>query len=326
MRLTFLGTSAGMPTKERNVTALALAVDDSRHWYLVDCGEATQHQLLHCPYTLNNLQAIFITHVHGDHMYGLPGLLTSASMQGRTQPLHICAPEGVETFVRCALECSDVYDLPYELNFIRCDQADFAFADGNMAVTAHELSHRVPSFAYRFNEHTHSTRLDTDKLDHLGVPRGELWGQLQSGKPVYLEDGSEVLPEQVMLPPPPARTVIIAGDNNRPELLLDTLKGADLLVHEATMTQEVLDRVGPVWMHSSARMVAEVAQQSGIPNLILTHFSGRYRLSSEDKESCVEVLRAEAEQFFDGKVQLARDLGCWELSQEKVLKIIGQPI
>ena len=113
MRLTFLGTSAGAPTPERNVTALAVALDEHKEWYLVDCGEGTQQRLMRSQYTLSGLKTVFITHVHGDHMFGLPGLITTASMQGRKKPLTICAPAGVESFVCHALECAAVSQLPF---------------------------------------------------------------------------------------------------------------------------------------------------------------------------------------------------------------------
>lgn len=308
-----------MPTVERNVTALALAIDDSKSWYLVDCGESTQHQLLRCRYTLHNLQAIFITHVHGDHMFGIPGMLTSASMQGRTKPLTIYAPEGVELFVKTALSCADVHNLPFPLNFVRTDTPDFAFDDENFTVTAHELNHRVPSFAYRFCEKTYSSHLNVEQLEALNVPRGELWGRLQKGESITLENGTQVTPEEILQNPPKSRVAIIAGDNDRPDLLLEALKGTDLLVHEATVTQATLDKVGTQWMHSSAQMVAEVAQQADIPCLILTHFSGRYRLSQEAGENCVDVIRSEAALYYHGQIELARDLGSWHLTRDKYL-------
>ncbi|WP_066018213.1 ribonuclease Z [Endozoicomonas atrinae] len=315
MRLTFLGTSAGMPTTERNVTALALAIDDARQWYLVDCGEGTQHQLLRCRYTLNNLKTIFITHVHGDHMYGLPGLITSASMQGRQAPLTICAPDGVQQFVEAALHYADVSGLPFSIEFIRTDQPAFEYQDTQVTVTAHPLSHRVPSFAYRFEEKTFSTQLNIQKLNALGIPRGELWGFLQKGQAITLEDGRQVHPEQVLQPPPTSRIVIIAGDNDKPELLVDALQGAHLLVHEATLTDAALQKVGPVWMHSSARMVAEAAEASGVPNLILTHFSGRYQLSSEAEPNSIRTLKAEAETYYSGNTGLASDFSTWTVNR-----------
>ncbi|MBO9483662.1 ribonuclease Z [Salinisphaera sp. G21_0] len=316
MKLTFLGTSAGMPTTERNVTALALAIDDARQWYLVDCGEGTQHQLLRCRYTLNNLKTIFITHVHGDHMYGLPGLITSASMQGRQAPLTICAPDGVRQFVEAALHYADVLELPFSIEFIRSDQPTFHYKDTRVAVTAHRLSHRVPSFAYRFVEKTLSTQLNIQQLTALGVPRGELWGLLQKGQAITLEDGRTILPEQVLQPPPASRVAIIAGDNDKPELLIDALQGSHLLVHEATLTEAALQKAGPVWMHSSARMVAEAAEASGVPNLILTHFSGRYQRSAEAGANSIHALKAEAETYYSGNTGMARDFSTWVVDRD----------
>ncbi|MFW5824524.1 MAG: MBL fold metallo-hydrolase, partial [Marinobacter sp.] len=120
MELTFLGTSAGTPTRARNVTALALRHGGPRHWYLIDCGEGTQHQLLRTRLSVMQLQAIFITHVHGDHTFGLPGLLSSASMAGRTEPLPIIGPPQLEPFIGTALASTDS-SLGFELEFINAE-------------------------------------------------------------------------------------------------------------------------------------------------------------------------------------------------------------
>ncbi|HET8711980.1 MAG TPA: MBL fold metallo-hydrolase, partial [Spongiibacteraceae bacterium] len=140
MRFTFLGTSAGLPTKERNVTALALASEQQREWYLVDCGEGTQHRLLHTHYSAAKLRAVFITHVHGDHCYGLPGLIASAQMGGRKDPLTICAPAGIQEFVDAAIRYTDVASLNYELRFVRSDTVDFCYDDGAVRVDSIALS------------------------------------------------------------------------------------------------------------------------------------------------------------------------------------------
>ena len=322
MRLTFLGTSAGTPTLDRNVTALALALDDQKDWYLVDCGEGTQHQLMRCRYTLSGLKTIFITHVHGDHMFGLPGLITSASMQGRKEALTICAPEGVESFVRHALNCAAVTELPFPLFFEATDTGSFSFQDDNFTVTSHELSHRVPSFAYRFSERRRPGALDQDKLDALGVPRGPLWGKLQNDNSVALDCGRVITPEQVRKPPEPARVAVIGGDNDKPELLHQTLQGAHILVHEATFTEDVLARVGTQYMHSSARQVAEAAEAAGVEHIILTHFSGRYRRNPRTGERGVEELRSEARACFRGTVELAEDWGSWQVNREFKLEKI----
>lgn len=173
----------------------------------------------------------------------------------------------------------------------------------------------MPSFAYRFKEKTVSTQLNIEQLNALGVPRGELWGLLQKGQTITLGDGREILPEQVLQPPPASRIAIIAGDNDKPELLIDALQGSHLLVHEATLTDAALQKAGPVWMHSSARMVAEAAEASGVPNLILTHFSGRYQLSAKAGSNSIHALKAEAEAYYSGNTVMARDFSAWEVDR-----------
>ncbi len=158
MDFTFLGTSAGTPTKARNVTALALQHGGPKRWYLIDCGEGTQHQILHTHYSLMQLQAIFITHVHGDHSFGLPGLLASASMAGRAEPLPIIAPTRLRAFIETAIEQTDS-NLGYELQFIDSETDAFRWQD-------------------------HAFDVTTDAIEP-----GPIWGQLQQGLDVTLENG-----------------------------------------------------------------------------------------------------------------------------------------
>src|SRR5690554_4524536 len=149
MEFTFLGTSAGTPTRSRNVTGLALSRTGPRRWYLVDCGEGTQHQPMRPRYSVMQWRAICIPHIHGDHIFGLPGLLTSASMLGRTEPLDISAPPQVRRFVEATIDNSDS-SLSYPLNFINSEAHDFYWQDDNVGVTNVALSHRVACRAYVF--------------------------------------------------------------------------------------------------------------------------------------------------------------------------------
>ncbi|WP_281646543.1 ribonuclease Z [Parendozoicomonas sp. Alg238-R29] len=320
MRLTFLGTAAGLPSRDRNVTALILAKDDSKEWCLIDCGEGTQHRLLGSRYTLKRLQAIFITHVHGDHMFGLPGLITSASMQGRTEPLVICAPDGVESFVRHSLACAAVSQLPFELIFKASDKDGFEYSTSDYKVTSHPLSHRVPCFAYGFDEQPDIDHLCPEKLAQLGIPRGPLWGLLQQGKPVTLPDGRIVDSSMVREPSPKGRFAVIGGDNDQPEILHDVLTKADILVHEATFSTSVREKVGGQWMHSTPAQVGTAAEKAGVKHVILTHFSNRYQKRPRPGQFGVEELREEAKAVYSGTVTLASDHGCWEMDRDRHLK------
>ena len=317
--MTFLGTSAGTPTKHRNVTGLALAIDDARDWYLFDCGEATQHQIQHTRYSSAKLRAIFITHIHGDHCYGLPGLIASANMSGRKTPLTICAPDGIEQFIRATFLHTDIRELRFPLEFVRSDTPDFMFCDEHLRVSAHALSHRVPCYAYRAEE-VPPRHLLEDKLEAQNIPRGPLWNRLQKGENIVLDNGRALLAEDFSCPAWQPRSVIVGGDNDQPALLHDAMRNSDAMIHEATFTEDVLARVGPQYMHSTAAMVAKAAQYSELPHLLLTHFSQRYRLSGGDTvEHSIDDLRREARQYYNGTLVMAEDLECYQLEKNREL-------
>ena len=322
MRLTFLGTSAGIPTRSRNTTALALALDDAKDWYLIDCGEATQHQLLKTQYSAARLKAVFITHVHGDHCYGLPGLIASAHMQGRTAPLTICAPDGIEQMVRAVIAHTDLSHLRYPLNFIRSDKAGFEYSDQQINVNATELSHRVPCFAYNFLEKP-KKHLNGEALRAIGLEEGPAWGQLIKGETVN-HNGQLIEPATVLEDSWSPRKVIIGGDNDKPELLDNELKTAQLMVHEATFTEDVFAANGGKYQHSTAAMVARAAEQQKLPYLILTHFSQRYRADNTKADRTVGELQQEAKALYTGKLCLARDLQSYYLDRDHQLHQIEQ--
>ena len=304
MDLLFLGTSSGTPTRARNVTGLALLEDSGKGWYLVDCGEGTQHQVLRTPLTLHGLRAIFITHVHGDHCYGLPGLLASAGMARRQQPLDIIAPAAIEGWVRTTLAMSQS-GLPYELRFHAVETLD-SWRNQQMRVEATALSHRVPSWGYSFTETRPDPRLDVERLDREGIPRGPLWGALMHGNDIELA-GRILHSEDYLLPTRTSRRIVVGGDNDRPELLREACQGAQLLVHEATYTQTVAEAGKAEFGHSTAAQVAAFAAEIGVPNLVLTHFSARYQ-NIPGRGLSVEDIRAEAARHYDGQLILAEDL------------------
>lgn len=315
MRMQFLGTSAGVPTKSRNTSALAVAIDNSRDWYLVDCGEATQHRLLHSPYSAARLRAIFISHVHGDHCFGLPGLIASAHMGGRTKPLSICAPDGIRQFVEAVIQHCDLGHLRYPIEFIRSDSPGFRFDTEDMQVCSHALSHRVPCYAYEFIEKPPKS-LDQSLLEQEGIPRGPLWGKLQAGETVENARGEKLSAEQVLRASRPARRIIVGGDNDDLNCLREPLASAHVLVHEATFSEAVLAKVGPQYQHATAAMVAKAAAEHQLPNLVLTHFSQRYRPQHKDPTQTIDYLYQEARQYYRGNLAMAEDLQAYHLQSD----------
>ena len=316
MDLLFLGTSAGVPTKARNVSATAVVEASGSHWYLVDCGEGTQHQLLHTPLSVRDLQAVFITHVHGDHCFGLPGLLASAGMSGRNQPLNIVLPAALHGWLRQGLAASDTF-LPFELRLLAVEDWQ-GWRNQTLQVAAVRLSHRVPSVGFVFTELNPELRLDTLRLEAEGIPRGPMWGELAKGRTVQF--GEQLLHgNEYLRGSRPPRRIIVCGDNDNPQLLAEAARGADVLVHEATFTQAVVERTGVTFGHSTAAAVARFAEAAGVRNLVLTHFSARYQ-SDPRRSPSINDVRDEALAHYRGRLVLAQDLQRYHIGRDGYLE------
>lgn len=317
MELLFLGTSSGTPTRARNVSGLALLAGQGKGWYLVDCGEGTQHRLLRTPLTLQGLAGVFVTHVHGDHCFGLPGLLASAGLQGRTQPLHIIAPEGIEPWLLATFALTQSV-LPFELRFHATEGLleGTPWDNGQVAVTATALAHRVPSYGYRFTEAASQPRLDLARLERERVPRGPAWGELVRGHDVHVE-GRLLRSADFVHYDQPRQCLVVAGDNSEPERLAPACQGAQALVHEATYTAAVAQGKAHHG-HSSAAAVADFAAMAGLPNLVLTHFSPRYQATAQRGLS-IDDLRHEAAERYQGNLILAADYDRFRLTREGLL-------
>jgi ribonuclease Z len=312
-KLTFLGTSSGVPTKNRNVTGLAVQTSLNRDWWLVDCGEGTQHRLQHLPLTVHDLAGICITHVHGDHSYGLPGFLASAAMGGRTRPLVLAAPLAVKAWLEATMLHTELF-LPYPLLHVDVAGPQQVHQGAGLSIERHHLSHRAPSVGFRFAAENVRWRLDGAALRARGVAPGALWGQLQAGQDVTLIDGSVLAAADFRVAQVERAAVVIGGDNDTPALLAAACEGAQLLVHEATYTEAILQKVGPGPTHSSVQRVAQFATESGLPNLILTHFSARY-----DNPEGMAELEAEARLHYAGQLHLAQDLASYQLGADGVV-------
>jgi ribonuclease Z len=286
MELYFLGTGAGLPSKHRNVSSVALLLHAERgSFWLFDVGEGTQHQLMRSPLKPAKLEYVFITHLHGDHVFGLPGLLTSRSHQGGQTPVRIFGPAGTRTFVMTALDISETR-LDYALEFEEVGDG-WRYEDDQCIVHAHVLEHRITSYGYRIEEKAQHGMLDAARLRSLGLEPGPLYARIKRGETVVLPDGTHIDGKTYCSPPIPGRIVTICGDTRPCDAVVSLARDADVLVHEATYAHERAEQA-KVYYHATAREVALMAKEAHVQTLIMTHISSRYQ------EEQLPELRAEA--------------------------------
>jgi ribonuclease Z len=310
MTLTFLGTSAGKPTRDRNVSAVALAFEQESLWYLFDCGEGTQRQIMKSHLSLGRLGTIFITHLHGDHYFGLPGVLATKKLDGVQTPLTIYGPQGIRAFLECAMDLSEAH-LGYLLNVIEYrEQERFIFEKFSLKVLP--LVHSKDSVAFYIKEHDITDRLDEPKLRQLGLEPSPLYGRIKRGEQITL-NGREIDPKAYMLEPVIGRTLIIAGDNSDPAVLGDYLEELDLLVHECTYTQEVYDKLVTKVLHTTAKELGMAAAHKGVKNLIANHIDPRY---DSDAPLKVGMIYDEIKQHYKGHLYIADDFDVYHLGRD----------
>lgn len=291
MELIFLGTSAGVPTRTRNVTAILLNLQHPTQagLWLFDCGEGTQHQMLNTAFNPGKLDRIFISHLHGDHLFGLPGLLCSRSMAGNAQPLTIYGPKGIREFTETALRLSGSWtDYPLEIVEITVGEI---LDDGLRKVTAFALEHPLECYGYRIEEHDKPGALDASALKAADVKPGPLFQDLKAGKTVTLNDGRVINGADFLAPATPGKSVAIFGDTAPCASAITLAKGVDVMVHEATLDTSMEEKANSRG-HSSTKQAAQLAHDAEVGQLIITHVSSRY-----DDRGCQRLL-AECQAIF----------------------------
>jgi ribonuclease Z len=294
MDIFFLGTGAGMPAKLRNVTSIALKLLEERGAvWLFDAGEATQHQILHTSIKPRRIEKIFITHLHGDHIYGLPGLLSSRSFQGGESEITVYGPKGIKEYIHVSLSLSQTY-LKYPLTVIEIDEG-VIFEDEQFTVEARLLEHGIPSYGYRIVEKDRPGTLLADKLVEAGVQPGPIFKKIKNGETVMLEDGRVIEPIEFLGPDQKGRILTILGDTRSCENAILLAENADLLIHEATFSKGE-EKLALDYFHSTTHQAADIAQQAGCRQLCLTHISSRY-----DRNAWRELVE-EAQEVFSNTV------------------------
>lgn len=275
MKLTFLGTGAAIPTKNRAHSSMGLKYNGEV--FLFDCGENTQRQIIFTDISPMKIDNIFISHLHGDHILGLPGLLQSIAFQGRKEPINIYGPVETKDTVENILKIG-YHSVDYEINVheLSSKNPEKIIDNENYGVYSYPVSHSVPSLGYVFREKK-KPRLDMKKAIELGVNIGPDLKKLKSGIPVKSKDGNLIHPEDVLLPPKEGICVGYSGDTLPLEDFGEFLKelGCSILVHEATFDSTKKNNAIET-MHSTVEDAFNVAQIANVKTLILTHISARY--------------------------------------------------
>jgi len=301
LKLTFLGTGAACPTIDRNVASLALVREGET--LLFDCGEGTQRQMMRYGVSFG-FREIFFTHFHSDHMLGVIGLLRTLGLlnifgegeQARSDGLILYGPRGAQRILSGALEVGiERVKFPVEIRELKV--GDVLTRDEYDIVTS-ATEHRADTLGYGLIEHERLGRFNPEKARALGIPEGPLWGKIHRGETITLDDGRRVAPDELVGETRAGRRVIISGDTRPVPSLLEVARGADLLVHEATFSQQDQVRARETG-HSTAQEAATIAREAGVRRLVLTHISPRY--SREAPE-----LVAEARAVFPDTI-IARD-------------------
>jgi len=278
----FLGTSGSAPTARRSPSALLVRRGGER--LLFDCGEGTQRQLLQSSVGLVDLHEVFLTHFHADHFLGLPGMLKTFALRGRDVPLTIFGPPGLrELFAELR---RIVGKLTYSVELAEVRAGD-ALERVGYKLLVFPVTHGAAAVGYALVEEPRPGRFDVDAADALGVPPGRERGALQRGESITLADGRTLTPDAVLGPARSGRTIVYPGDTTPSEVVRALAEGADLLVHEATFGADESERAAET-MHSTATQAAEVARDSGVRMLALTHVSPRYfgpELAREARET-----------------------------------------
>lgn len=292
MKIVLLGTSSAVPTLTRGLSSTALIREGEV--FLFDCGEGTQLQLMRSGVRRSRIHSIFIGHLHGDHLYGLNGLISTLQLDGRETPLNVFGPEGVRSFLLASFRTQElqlgfpmqIQEFPRGFKGRVLDEPDFF-------VEARPLDHTIFCLGWRFQEKPKPGVFDLAKAEELGIPRGPLYGRLQHGETVVLPDGRTIPPEAVVGPARSGKSVVYCLDTQFSQRSIDLAGDCTCLIHETTFGQDGLDMARDR-KHSTMEDAARVAREAGAAQLIATHFSSRYdvRQIKEIRDAAVDVFES----------------------------------
>ncbi|MGG0667971.1 ribonuclease Z [Sporosarcina koreensis] len=311
MEIVFLGTGAGMPSKQRNTSSLILnlSAEQAGYW-MFDCGEATQHQLLRTSIKPRKINKIFITHLHGDHIFGLPGFLGSRSFLGGEEELIIYGPVGIKEWILTSLRLTKTH-LTYPLKIKEIEEG-IIFVDDQFKVTTQELEHVIQCFGFRIEQQPLPGKLFVEKAFESGVPKGPLLKKLKDGEDVKLADGRIVYSKDVTGEAQKGFTVAVLGDTKYCSAAVQLAEEADILIHEATFDNETGD-LAKEYGHSTIGDAAKTAKEANVKALIANHISARFTHAD------IANLKEQGSDIFPN-VYVAEDFSHFEWKNEQLTK------
>lgn len=271
MKLVFLGTSAAQPTQKRGLSCICL--EREGEIIMFDAGESAQISYTKAGLGWNKKMKLFVTHLHGDHCVGILGLLQTMSMQNRTESLEIFGPKGIDEFLAANIKILN-FSLPFSILITIVSEGKI-YENNKFLIHAAKANHSITAFSYLFEEKDKPGRFNVQKANELGIPEGELWNKLQNGEEVN-NNGKTIRPEQVLGTKRPGKKIGISGDTMPTKELELFFNECDYLVFDSTFLDEEKQKAQDT-CHSTAKQAAELGKNANVKNLILTHFSARYK-------------------------------------------------
>ncbi|HEY9625746.1 MAG TPA: ribonuclease Z [Coleofasciculaceae cyanobacterium] len=314
MQITFLGTSSGVPTRSRNVSSIAVRLPQRSEIWLFDCGEGTQHQILRSELKSSQITRIFVTHMHGDHVYGLMGLLASCGLAGNPSRIDIYGPPKLDEYLRaCGRYSQTHFHYPVKVHTV---QPGVVFEDDEFIVTCAPLTHRVPAFGYRIAEKDKPGRFDVERATALGIPSGPLYGKLKRGEAVTLPDGRVINGSELCGETQVGRKFVYCTDTIYCDNAVELAQDADVLIHEATFAHQDAE-LAYQRLHSTSTMAAQTALGAKAKQLIMTHFSPRY---APGNAIALDDLLKEAQTIFPNTI-MAHDFLTYEIPRRQTQEL-----
>jgi ribonuclease Z len=299
MKIVLLGTSSAVPTLTRGLSSTALVREGDV--FLFDCGEGTQLQLMRSGVKRSRIHTIFIGHLHGDHLYGIAGLISTLHLDGRETPLNVFGPEGLRVFLNAAFRTSELqFSFKLTVQEFPRGYRGRVLDENEFYVEALPLDHSIFCLGWRFQEKNKPGIFNLERAEELGIPRGPLYRKLQHGESIKLDDGRVITPDMVLGEARAGKSVVYCLDTQFSERSIQLADKCTTLIHETTFGPDGVD-MARERKHSTMEDAARVAKEAGAESLIATHFSSRY-----DGRQIVQI-GDEAREIFE-KITVGRDL------------------